>query len=82
MTSLLQLIADLTNEAQQKDILKNFASVNKLLNNLREQSGWGHSNGCSCNNGRGKGSGGAGRGTLLGNQGSTKDALNKYRWCK
>ena len=76
MITLVQLIADLTDEAQQKDSLKSFASVNKLLGDL--QSGQGRSNGCGHGNGYSRGRG-AGCGALLGNQGPAKDTLNKYR---
>jgi hypothetical protein len=58
--------------------------INKPLGNshLNKQSNRGYSNGRSRGNGRGRGSGGTGHGTLSGNQGPAKDALNKYRWCK
>ena len=81
MISLLQLIANLTNEAQQKDLFKNFALVNKPLGNSRsnKQSSQRHNNGHGHNNGRGKGGGGISRGTLLGNQGPAKNASNKYK---
>jgi len=62
MISLLQLIADLTDEAQQKDSPKSFASVNKPPGD----SGWGCGNGCGRSNGCG-GGGGAGCNALSGN---------------
>ena len=72
---LPQLIADLTDEARRKDLPKSFASVNRPPGD----SSRGRGNGRGRGNSQGRGSGGASRGTLSGNQGSTKDTSNKYR---
>ena len=63
------------------DLAKSFTTVNKPPGDLclNKQSNQGCSNGHSCGNGRGRGSRGTGRGALSGNQGSAKNALNKYK---
>ena len=73
MILLLQLITNLTDEVQQKNLANSFASFNQ------EQP----SRGCGNNHGRGQRASCPNNcNALLGNWSFTKDAPDRYKWCK